>query len=753
MQHVFISYSRKERPWVIRLKTELEARHVPVWIDEDDIPPTIEWKVKILEEIEAATAVFACRSVAFDASDECQSEVKHARQFGTRVLECYVGEDPAAAADRLLEVLVVEGNEGQLTLDDVHRAGRIELRRAARDWQQSGRRRRGLASRARRRVMVRGLRLPPQAEPYELDYLRDSRSRTRRRAAMAMAAVVLVIGGFGLSSWYAARNVAVGYANEVQAATYLEERARQDEISKSIYQGLFLAAKLGDDESAANASVITRALAHRVPDDAFKVDSSAGDIRFAKRPIATDIVVTDSAGKSWTRPTTQDVRAATAIGSVAVEHQQPWPAELTLGPLSQTGTVLVNRSGQLWRTVHFTVPPVAIQLSPDGRLLAAAAGSGVQVADLSTGVVRFGLRGAPGALVDVAWSTDSSRVWALGTRWAVTWRLSDATTLRNDPAESYTALLPSADPRMWWVVGQSGLKKLDTTDGNVTATRTVPDALRLGGGASDGSVAAVTGERLWVVPLVEDGPAKPVDAPGCRFGRPVFVNPATFYLPCLDGDLLTVSVAQAAVTGRLSDIAGLASAAIIPGTEVLLAGNRYGDMFLVAGRSVQRLGGTSCGTGANRIALAPNGKTIVVVGQGSGVGTCGTMWHLTGADPAQAPSWTWQAIAEPEHRSIVGTSAALNLNGDAFATAYSNGTVILHATANLTPAVVVGTAVGAVRDLATTTDGHLLIVTSEGMVQRTPFCDGCVTNAALAKEAAARLERAFALDLATRVGS
>ncbi|HET8682178.1 MAG TPA: TIR domain-containing protein [Micromonosporaceae bacterium] len=755
MQHVFISYSHHDRDWVAGLVAEMRNNHVQPWIDAQDIPPTVEWKLKVVEEIEAAAAVMACRSDSFEASVECQFEINHARGFGTRVLDASVGEDPSAAVDRLLGTLVVEGDDGQVTLSDSRRADRMELRRIARDWAREGRPRRALVGRRRRRAMKHSLRFKPSAQPYEDDFLRASLSRSRQRAVLVMAAVFVVVAGFGAYAWYSALNLAVAQANAQQAATYLDERARLNAIAEDPYRGLSIAAGLGDNESASDANVISLALRDRTPDDAFTIDSAAGGLRLGQRPITTDVVVVDIAGHTWSRPTAAtDARAATRRPGrpASTGEADPWPADLTVSPLEHAGTVSVLRSGRLWRTVHFGAPPTAIQISPDGRLLAAAAGSGIQIADLGTGMVRLGLRGAPGAVGDIAWSADAVRIWGLGSRWAVAWRVSDATTLLNRPSESYTALLPSPDPRRWWVAGRHELTQIDVRDGRPTATRSVPDDLVLGAGAPDGSVAAVVGRRLWIVPLIENRPARAVDVPGCTFGRPVFVDTATLYLPCLDGDLLTIGVELAAVTGRLSVTTGLASVTPLRGTDAALAGDRFGHLFLVSDGTVKPFDTNGCGASAQRIAVSAGVRAVVAVGAGTGLGLCGRVGLRTGADPLRAADWTFNTLAEPDHASGVATAATFNLGGDAFATAYSNGAVILHPTGALTPAVAVAVAIGAVRDLAMTADGDLLIVTAEGMLQRVAFCDGCVNNAALARVAAARLDRALALGLAVRPG-
>jgi hypothetical protein len=304
------------------------------------------------------------------------------------------------------------------------------------------------------------------------------------------------------------------------------------------------------------------------------------------------------------------------------------------------------------------------------------------------------------------------------------------------------------------VVGRREITQIDVRDGGLTATVALPGDVALGAGSADGSVAAVVGERLWIVSLTGEGPARSIDVPDCVFGRPAFADATIFYLPCLGGDLLTVDARRATVTGRRSIVPGLASLTIVPRHDAVLIGDRYGSVYLLSGGvddgTPEGLSTYGCGAGASRIAISAGATAAVPIGSGTGLTFCGRIGLRTGAHPLNVGHWTFNPFVEPEHTSGVATAAAFNLSGDAFAIAYSNGTVVLHPTEALTPAVTVASVVGAVRDVATTAEGNLLIVTDEGMVQLVSFCDGCVTNAALAQVAAARLARAFELGLAVR---
>ncbi|MEO8311232.1 MAG: TIR domain-containing protein [Caldimonas sp.] len=75
MADVFISYSRKDKEFVGRLHAELVARQRDDWVDLDDIPPSAEWRGRILAGIEGARAFVFVLSPDSIASEECIKEI------------------------------------------------------------------------------------------------------------------------------------------------------------------------------------------------------------------------------------------------------------------------------------------------------------------------------------------------------------------------------------------------------------------------------------------------------------------------------------------------------------------------------------------------------------------------------------------------------------------------------------------------------------------------------------------------------
>ena len=744
MHHVFLSYSRADAAWVRDLADRLASAGHRVWLDQADIPVTVPWMREVQDAIEEAALFLRCDSPAFRQSDNCSAETSLAGQAGKPQFVVTVGSDPAAcAADVGRTMRQISPARGQ----------RTELRVLSRDWDRAGRPRNRLVSSAQRRRLGRGLTVPPPAGETEVSFLRSSRSRARRRAAIAAATAVLTFLSITATLVFKGAQDRINTDNSSQAAAYATERDGLSLVAQDPYSGLSLAAADGGDEADVHAAVISAALAEATPDDSFTVP---GARRFTVRPVGTDVIVTGTRGREWHRATAaHGIRSAARLRPPVPVSAAPVPGQLTAAPRPHSGEVGIRRAGRLWRTVTFDGPPQALAFSPDGRFLAAAIGWQAEIADLLTGQIRQQLRGAPGPLLDVAWSSDGGHIWALTARRALAWPTGDAATLVDEPAASYNSVLPAADPHAVWVVGAHLLTEINAATGARLAQRRVSDTIESAGAAPDGSVALVSGTgRLWVVPLAGPGRARPVNLPGCVLGRPTFGDDSTAYVPCIGGALLTLAMPAGRVTARVNlSPAGVFGVQAVPGTSLVYAGDQAGYVYLVRGPRVTRLWASECDADLSRIGVAPGGRAVLPVGSGSGLGTCTRVGTLGPGDPASPASWTWNAVAEGQQSSIVATAVSFNRFGDGFAIGYSNGTITFHPTRNITPTLTVNTAAGMVRDMLMLKDGDLIAVTSAGMVQRMPFCDGCLSDAALSRVAAARLALAARLGLARRMSS
>jgi WD40 repeat protein len=86
MPDLFISYSRRNKDFVQRLHNALSERDRDVWVDWEDIPPSVEWWKEIERGIESANAFIFVISPASAQSEICYREVEHAFDNNKRIV-------------------------------------------------------------------------------------------------------------------------------------------------------------------------------------------------------------------------------------------------------------------------------------------------------------------------------------------------------------------------------------------------------------------------------------------------------------------------------------------------------------------------------------------------------------------------------------------------------------------------------------------------------------------------------------------
>jgi len=86
MADLFISYSRRNKDFVQKLHAALAAQGHDVWIDWEDIPPTVEWWKEIQRGIESANAFVFVISPASVNSRVCREEIEHAVANNKRII-------------------------------------------------------------------------------------------------------------------------------------------------------------------------------------------------------------------------------------------------------------------------------------------------------------------------------------------------------------------------------------------------------------------------------------------------------------------------------------------------------------------------------------------------------------------------------------------------------------------------------------------------------------------------------------------
>ncbi len=86
MTDLFISYSRKDLPFVQRLYDQLKAANRDIWIDLEDIPPTADWMREIETGIEGANTFVFVISPDSVVSQVCKQELEYAVKNNKRLI-------------------------------------------------------------------------------------------------------------------------------------------------------------------------------------------------------------------------------------------------------------------------------------------------------------------------------------------------------------------------------------------------------------------------------------------------------------------------------------------------------------------------------------------------------------------------------------------------------------------------------------------------------------------------------------------
>lgn len=86
MPDIFISYSRRNKAFVQNLERALRSQRKDVWVDWEDIPPTVDFVQEIYQGIDSSDAFVAVLSPDYLASKYCLMELERAAALNKRLL-------------------------------------------------------------------------------------------------------------------------------------------------------------------------------------------------------------------------------------------------------------------------------------------------------------------------------------------------------------------------------------------------------------------------------------------------------------------------------------------------------------------------------------------------------------------------------------------------------------------------------------------------------------------------------------------
>ena len=105
MASLFISYSRKNIDFALRLTEAFQGQDLDFWIDLKGIPPTVDWWKEIEKGIEEADIFLFLLSPDSAKSKVCKREIEHAARNGKRLIPVVVRDVKADEAPSELQPL------------------------------------------------------------------------------------------------------------------------------------------------------------------------------------------------------------------------------------------------------------------------------------------------------------------------------------------------------------------------------------------------------------------------------------------------------------------------------------------------------------------------------------------------------------------------------------------------------------------------------------------------------------------------
>lgn len=92
MASLFISYSRNDKDFTRKLTQAFEGQGLDLWIDWEDIEPTVDWWEDIKKGIEEADNFLLLLSPDSMQSKYCNQEIEYAIKNGKRLIPVVIRE-------------------------------------------------------------------------------------------------------------------------------------------------------------------------------------------------------------------------------------------------------------------------------------------------------------------------------------------------------------------------------------------------------------------------------------------------------------------------------------------------------------------------------------------------------------------------------------------------------------------------------------------------------------------------------------
>ncbi|MCG7951847.1 MAG: toll/interleukin-1 receptor domain-containing protein [Candidatus Thiodiazotropha endolucinida] len=133
MDDIFISYSRVDTDFVVKLRESLTQRDFQVWVDQDSIPYAVEWRPEIQQAIDSAQAVIFVITPESAASAECEKEISYALLNNKRLIPIvYHPVDPSQVPQQLRKLNWLPFDQSEAFTDGLEKL--IETLETDHEW-------------------------------------------------------------------------------------------------------------------------------------------------------------------------------------------------------------------------------------------------------------------------------------------------------------------------------------------------------------------------------------------------------------------------------------------------------------------------------------------------------------------------------------------------------------------------------------------------------------------------------------------
>lgn len=259
MANLFISYSRKDRDAAKRLVEAATAQKLDVWIDWNDIPPSVQWWKEIEKGIEEADVFVFLISPDSCSSKVCGQEIDHAVNSGKRLIPVLVrdttGEQVPSALRSLNYTMMRETDAFETSFQTLMKAVQTDyewvkfhrrLQVKALDWNRGDHEKsfllRGKDLQTAETELARNSSKDPHPTDLQREYVLVSRQATERQRktitglAIAVAVVTITLAIFGFVQARLANERAILSRARELAAQSVALRAR--DLQSSLLMGI-----------------------------------------------------------------------------------------------------------------------------------------------------------------------------------------------------------------------------------------------------------------------------------------------------------------------------------------------------------------------------------------------------------------------------------------------------------------------------------------------------------------------------------